>query len=424
MTDESGTAVVTAAPPPRLLTLRGAWFLICAFFAMANFYLLLSVLPLDASSAGTAAAGLVTGVSMAGCVATEVLIAARVARLGHVPSMALGAAFLALGAAVLALPDAVRATPPALLALPGVLPFGRQAIPFLLADRGLPLLLAASLVRGVGLGIWVVAGTGIAADIAPAGRRGEALGIYGIAVTLPGAVGLPAGIWFAHRFGFESVFLLALAFGIVSVALAFWIPRRRSAVAHAPAAFGVLRHARARRPAMVFLTTTVAAGIYASFLPVAMSGTPAQLIAVALLAQTAAAAIVRWAAGRAGDRLGPRRLLVPAVMIGVAGGLLAIEIGQPVFVVAGMLLFGVGFGALQNLTLALMYEGVPERQFGGVSAVWNTAYDSGMGAGAVAFGYVSQAIGFPVGLAATAAVLGLGLLPAVRDSADRASLSP
>ncbi|MBO0745531.1 MAG: MFS transporter [Candidatus Dormibacteraeota bacterium] len=423
MTEETGVAEATGAPPQHLLTMRVGWFLVCAFCAMANFYLLLSVLPLDASAAGTAAAGLVTGISMLGCVATEILVAARVARLGHVPAMALGGALLALGAGLLALPGALQAVPEQVLAQPAGLPVGREVLLFLLQGRGLPLLLGASGVRGVGLAILVVAGTGIAADVAPPGRRGESLGIYGIAVSLPGAIGLPAGIWIAHRLGFESAFLLAFLFGLASVGLAFLIPRRRSGLAHAPAAFGVLRHGRVRRPALVFLTTTVAAGVYASFLPIAMSGSPAELISLALLAQTAAAAAVRWAAGRAGDRLGPRRLLVPAVLTGIAGGLLAIYIGEPVFVVVGMLLFGAGFGALQNLTLALMYEGVPERQFGGVSAVWNTAYDSGLGAGAVAFGYVSQAIGFPLGFAATAAVLGLGLFPAVRDSADRASLT-
>lgn len=422
MTDDAGVAVA-AAPPGRLLTARGAWFLLCAFFAMGNFYLLLSVLPLDASSAGTGAAGLVTGVSMLGCVATEILIAARVARLGHVPAIALGTALLALGAGLLAVPDGLRAAPGALLALPGVLPAVRQALSLAHTDRGLALLLGASLVRGIGLAILVVAGTGIAADIAPPGRRGESLGLYGIAVSLPGAAGLPAGVWIAHRLGFESVFLLALLLGLGSIGLAFLVPHRRAPVARTPFPLGVVRHRGARRPVLVFLATTIGAGVYASFLPIAMRGSPANVVALALLAQTGAAALVRWAAGWAGDRLGPRRLLVPAVLVGVAGALLTIEIGEPAFVVAGMLLFGAAFGALQNLTLALMYEGVAAGQFDGVSAAWNAAYDSGMGAGAAGFGYASQAIGFPLGFAATAAVVALGLFPAVRDAADGASLT-
>ena len=411
------------APPSRLLSIRMAWFLACAFCATANFYLLWSTLPLAASAAGTAAAGLVTGISMLGCVATEVLIAARVLRLGHVPAMALGTGLMTLGVGLLIVPAAVQALPGPLLQVPGALSIGRRELPLMLNEHGLPLVFAASLIRGVGLAIIAVAGTAIAADIAPLGRRGQALGLYGVAMTIPGAVALPAGIWIAHHHGFLDVFLLALIFGAVSFGLAFLIPPRRKTWAGRSPMFGVLRQARARRQVLVFLTTTIAAGIYGSFLAIAMSGTPANVIALALLTQTGAAAIARWAAGWMGDRLGARRLLVPGVLTAVAGGVLAILVGEPAFVVAGMLLFGIGFGALQNVTLALMYEGVPERGFAGVSTVWNTAYDAGMGAGAVGFGFLAQAGGFPAGFAATAAVLGLGLFPAVRDSADRASLN-
>jgi len=399
-----------------------AWFLACAFCATANFYLLWSTLPLAASAAGSAAAGLVTGISMLGCVTTEVLVAARVLRLGHVPAMALGAGLMTLGAGLLTAPVALRAMPGPLLEVPGALSVGRQELPLLLGEHGLGLVFAASLIRGVGLGVVAVAGTAIAADTAPPGRRGESLGLYGVAVSVPGAAALPAGIWVAHQLGFLDVFLLALVFGAVSLGLAFLIPPRRQTAAGRPTTFGVLRQGRARRPALVFLTTTIAAGIYGSFLAIAMSGTSASVIALALLAQTGAAAIARWAAGWVGDRLGAHRLLVPCMLTSVAGGVLAIAIGEPSFAIAGMLLFGVGYGALQNVTLALMYEGVPVRGFGGVSTVWNTAYDAGMGVGAVGFGFLTQAGGFPVGFAATAAVLGLGVFPAVRDSADRASL--
>lgn len=399
---------VGAAAPARLLTAPVAWFMVCAFCAMANFYLLMSVLPLDASRAGTAAAGLVTGVSMLGCVATEILFGTRVGRLGHLPAMVLGTVLLAV-------PDAMLAGGRSLPLVEGL------TLP-LVGGQGLPLLLGAALVRGVGLAVLVVAGTGIAAAAAPPGRRGETLGLYGLAVSLPGALGLPAGVWIAHAYGFRAVYLLGLGFGLVAIALVVLIPRRRRRVdRQSGGGFRVLLQARARRPALVFLTTTIAAGIYASFIPIAMSGTPAVLISAALLAQTAAAALTRWVAGRIGDRIGPRRLLVPAVLTGVAGAVLAIVIWEPVLVVAGMLLFGVGFGALQNLTLAMMYEGVAERDFGGVSTVWNTAFDSGMGGGAVGFGFLSQASGFPLGLAATAVVLAFGLGPAVRDSADRRS---
>jgi hypothetical protein len=41
-----------------------------------------------------------------------------------------------------------------------------------------------------------------------------------------------------------------------------------------------------------------------------------------------------------------------------------------------------GFGVTQNATQTLMYDRVAESGYGAVSAVWNLAYDGGMGLGA------------------------------------------
>ena len=56
-------------------------------------------------------------------------------------------------------------------------------------------------------------------------------------------------------------------------------------------------------------------------------------------------------------------------------------IGSAVAIVVGSTLFGIGFGAAQNLTLTLMYNRVPKSRYGQVSALWNLAYDGGWGDG-------------------------------------------
>jgi hypothetical protein len=44
--------------------------------------------------------------------------------------------------------------------------------------------------------------------------------------------------------------------------------------------------------------------------------------------------------------------------------------------------FGAGFGITQNVTQTLMYDRTAESAYGAASAVWNLAYDGGMGLGA------------------------------------------
>jgi predicted MFS family arabinose efflux permease len=91
-------------------------------------------------------------------------------------------------------------------------------------------------------------------------------------------------------------------------------------------------------------------------------------------------------------------------------------IPDPVATVVGAAVFGIGFGVAQNVTLALMLERVPTAEFGRTSALWNLAYDAGMGIGAVGFGLLVAPVGYPASFAVTAAVLALALAPAWRDA--------
>ena len=47
-----------------------------------------------------------------------------------------------------------------------------------------------------------------------------------------------------------------------------------------------------------------------------------------------------------------------------------------VLLFAGMVLFGAGFGVIENATFALLIEQLPEAK---ASALWNLAYDAGYG---------------------------------------------
>jgi MFS family permease len=162
------------------------------------------------------------------------------------------------------------------------------------------------------------------------------------------------------------------------------------------------------------------AGVFVTFVPLAArpgAGASA-IVAPALFIQLAASIGGRWLAGRLGDRHGARALLGPAALLGhgsliAAAGLALLTLtGVPAAVIASAVLFGTGFGVAQNASLTLMYSGVPESGYSTVSAVWNLAYDAGMGVGAAAFGALAAQTGYPVAFAAMAAILPATLLAA------------
>ncbi|MEU8245905.1 MFS transporter [Nonomuraea sp. NPDC048916] len=335
---------------------------------MLGFYLLFAAVPLYAASggAGEVGAGLVTGAMMLSTVLVEPAVPWLLSRFGYRTVMALGLALLGL---------------PALL-----LPF----------SSGLPLVLAVSLLRGAGLGVLVVTGTALVAELSPAGRRGEGLGLYGVAVGLPSLAGLPLGLWAGDALGFTPVFVAAGLAPLAGLAAVAGLPSVRPSRAAGDRVSGLRGLAG---PALVFAAVTVATGVLVTFLPLAVS--PAQASA-ALLAQSIGTPAARWWAGRFGDRHGSARLLAPGVLAAAGGTALQVWAAEPVALIAGMALFGIGFGVLQNATLALMFERGPA---GRVSALWNLVYDAGMGAGAMGFGLVVGRTGFPLGFGLVAVLV-------------------
>ena len=144
-----------------------------------------------------------------------------------------------------------------------------------------------------------------------------------------------------------------------------------------------------------------------SFLPLA-KGVSSNLASAALLVSSIAATLRRWQAGRHGDRYGHARLLIPALCVAAIGMTAMIWLASPALVFASMVLFGAGFGVIENATFALLIEQLPETR---ASALWNFAYDAGYGAGPAVFGLFATRTGYPAAFALTG-LLVLAVLPA------------
>ncbi|MEV5988504.1 MFS transporter [Streptomyces sp. NPDC052051] len=352
--------------------------------ASAGFFLLLSVVPLYAQRSG-GNAGLATGALMFATVVGELATPRLVARYGYRVALAVGLVLLGAPALVLT------------------------------AGHGMVWITVVCLLRGLGFALTVVAGGALTASLIPPERRGEGLALVGIVSGVPSLVALPSGVWLARHVGFTPV---CVAGGVAALAVVVVVPglpgRERSAGRDAGLVAG-LRTGALARPALVFATTALGAGIIVTFLPVAVPASLSGLVAVALFAQPAMATVARWYAGRFGDRHGPGRLVLPGLLASSAGLLVTAVTSSPVAVLAGVALFGVGFGVTQNATLTLMYARVRESGYGTVSALWNIAYDGGMGLGALGFGAAAARTGYPAAFALTAAVMLVAVAPAWRD---------
>ncbi|MFE0514741.1 MFS transporter [Streptomyces sp. NPDC058964] len=379
-----------SAPRPPLLTRALMLRFVSMVGASVSFYLLLSTVPAYAGTAGGGGgAGLATGALMFSTVLGELVSPRLVARHGN--RRPLMAGLFLLGA-------------PALL---------------LTVSHGLVWIVAVCLVRGLGFAVTIVAGGAMTAALIPAKRRGEGLALVGVVGGVPSLVALPLGLWLARHVGYGPVAVTAGAAALAAIASVPALPDGRPENPEAGrSALGMtaaLRTPALRRPSLVFATTALAAGILVTFLPLAVSSAPAGVVAVALLVQPAASTAARWVAGRHGDRHGTARLVVPGLLLSAAGVLVTAATVSPVAVVAGSALFGTGFGIAQNATLTLMYTRAARSSYGTVTAVWNLAYDAGMGVGAAGFGLLAGRTGYAWAFTLTAAAMLLALGPALRD---------
>src|SRR5205085_10800457 len=75
----------------------------------------------------------------------------------------------------------------------GLVALGAPAPLYVLSD-GLGWLSAVSAVRGAGFAVLTVLGSSLAALVVPPERRGESIGLYGLAIAVPNLVAVPAGV--------------------------------------------------------------------------------------------------------------------------------------------------------------------------------------------------------------------------------------
>ena len=395
---ETGPGNGGGRPAGRIISGPLALVFLSEFCVLSSFFLLLSVMPMLAAAAGvgSSGAGFMTGSLLLGTVAAEAAAAAAIRRFGG--RMVLAAGAVLLGAPALAM----------------------------LARQPQAVMVSVSLVRGFGFGLCGVVTGALTAQLLPPGRRGEGLGLLGVVSGVPAVVALPAGVWLAgHHLGAAAAAMAATA-GLLPLVVIRWLPggreeRRTARAGRMPGARpsgripGALRSGRmaaaALRLPLIFAAATIAAGVLDSFLPLA-KGVPSSLASAALLVQAITATLSRWQAGKRGDRYGHARLLVPALGVAALGMAAMLGLGSPVVIFAGMVLFGAGFGVIENATFALLIEQQPEDK---ASALWNLAYDAGYGAGPAVFGLFCARTGYPAAFALTGALILAAVPAALRE---------
>ena len=239
---------------------------------------------------------------------------------------------------------------------------------------------ALSAVRGAGFAVLTVLGATLAAQVAPPERRGESIGLYGLAIAVPNLIAVPAGV----------ALVLDGHVGLAVLAGRLPGPRRRSwsrrscasmAPQPGPGPAGTGRAAVLRRAGAVrwcCSSSTLAGGGLVTFLPIER---PDGVLATA--------ALLLFGVDRRGHPLARRAARRPAGQPAAAAarpGRRRRRAGRSppsgwwpgaAWVLVGAAVFGAGYGATQNLTLLAAFARAGEGGTTTASAMWNASFDAG-----------------------------------------------
>ncbi|MEP7105514.1 MAG: MFS transporter [Chloroflexota bacterium] len=283
----------------------------------------------------------------------------------------------------------------AVLLAAGVFVMGAATFGYVLAGASIPALLALTAVRGGAFGINVVTTSYLVAAYAPPGGRGRALGIYGLAVSLPATFGISLGLVIQAALGPVPAYLL----GAIPAALAGAgfgaLIRRTPPPPVTPPAFRPAALPALLPVAAVIALITMTYGALLSFGPGLVAADGPGAAPLLFLVFGIARAASRPVAGIACDRWGAMPVaLASAVVLAVGCAILGWWAGL-VPLVAGSALYGAGLGGISNAGYVAMLDRTDESGQALASATWSLAFDGGVALAGAAFAAVAEARGIP-----------------------------
>ncbi len=244
----------------------------------------------------------------------------------------------------------------------------------------------------------------LAADLSPPERRAQGIGLFGASGILSVAAGGVLGDWLLSRWDYHMLFLVITGFAGMSIVLAALLPKGAAATAAQVTASQASGESDGTwtlltRPDLVRIwgvTMGLSMGFtsYFTFLKTYLESHGEHRVGTFFVAYAVAASALRLFGGSLPDRLGRKRVLVPAMACMAAGAMVLSVSVSPSFLVGAGVLCGFGHGYAFPILSALVVERVRQRNRGRAVALFTATFDLGLLVGGPALGYVVEFQGY------------------------------
>ncbi len=287
---------------------------------------------------------------------------------------------------------------------------------YLAVDQIGPFLYAVRVLHGLAEAMLFSALFTYAADHVPARGRTQGLAWFGVSGMLPMSVGGVLGDALLEVRGFDALFQVALGLALLSLLVSLALPERwqarRGADGAADEPPAGLRAALAQRDLVPLWQVGAAFSIAVTALFVFtrrfVDETGIGSVGSFFTAYTVAALFLRVFFGWLPDRIGPKRVLLPALLALAAGFVWLSQASSDRDVVVGGVLCGIGHGYAFPILFGLVVSRTPESNRGMAMAVYTALFDLGVLLGGPFFGLWIELRGFAVMFLAAAGLVLLG----------------
>lgn len=256
-------------------------------------------------------------------------------------------------------------------------------------------LFALRILQGVGWSLSTTAGGTVATDLIPMKRRGEGMGYFGLSGNIAMAIGPALGLSLVPIVNFHILFLLCGFLIIASLLLASFIRYKPvEKQIHQPKKKWDIYEKSALQPALLLFFITVTFGGIATFLPLYSLEVGVKGIEWYFVFFAIAVMFSRTFGGRLYDRKGIRVIFIPGSLSIVIGMLLLTFLAHEWMLISAAILYGIGFGMIQPALQAWAVNKAPSDRKGMANATFFSLFDSGVGIGAIVFGFIPNFFGY------------------------------
>ncbi len=277
---------------------------------------------------------------------------------------------------------------------------------FLLSHSFFVLLLARTY-QAIGLATFLASGSSLVADLCPQGKTGSYLGLYRMLMPLALLTGPSMAIHLIGQAGYGLLFLVSMGIGILSFGLMILV--KTPEVEHdtdagkLSYAFALLGEGRVR---LILAYSALVAFSYGAILTFALIHVSGSLElsnpGIFFVYFGLGGIVANLSSGFLSDRLGRRRVAWPMIMLLGIGNVLLLFISlNPVFLITGSLLTGIGVAGSLLVLIAWLIDVVDINIRTTVLSLQESTLDIGSACGPLLVGTISSVLGLAVSFAIT-----------------------